>query len=592
MDSKLDHKYYCDKYNLHHLNKLEAQKHYISTGKHEGLFQNANSELIYCNKMNFDCIYYSHKYNLPKNTDPKKHWKMIGCKKGYYTNICDETGTHDINSCKCTIKDNTAYKRDIDSCYEYSIPNSSNSSSECPSAPLFNNEIQSKLDIDKKQTVYKHNTSKSSDSEQDEHSFIENNDVMPCDDSDDKSTECSDCLKDKQNGYYNTNVNVYKNTSNINTRISKPKDVYINTSKPNKNNKTVTINTKKSILKNVSKGDKVVIQSNTSIKNKNNKDIVNLVNDAFINNNDIDDFEMKYFDNTPTKKTNYTSSINQPSNCHTNEDNGIGFFDLLTRIGSSLTRPLFNHIENTINQNNTHNGIDINHNNNTLNVNDIDTVMKNIKNIKKYLEMCLTILDSNISHIKKSQSYINTITKSCNNYKVYSTNTFKIYTLLKKMDKYCKNAKYNNLPLFYVKKPGIRSVKSIRFPLFISDNQNINIILMNKLNCHESYIKIPLMKGTLKCLGLEKYSYPILHTNDIMKHNTNCIPHYSCCIGKKPDRKLYTDSYMIKYWTAKYHINQFYMALEKLYTVKQDITNILHKITQYYNICSTLKQTM
>ena len=377
------------------------------------------------------------------------------------------------------------------------------------------------------------------------------------------------------------------------SRISKPKDVYVNTSNHSKQKKTVTINTHKPILKNVSRGDKVVINTNTSVRNKNNKEVVNLVNNAFMGNNNIDDdFEMEYFNNNINNNNNNNDNIND--NTYDNQkkeesgNNGIGFFDILANIGSSLTRPIFNHIENTINHNKEQYIINDNNVTTKIRQTDIDTILENIKSIKRYLKICLSMLDNNISMIVKAQKYINTLTKSCNNYKVYSSLTFKIYELLKRMDKTCKTSNYNNLPLFYIKKTGVRSVKSIRFPLFTTDNNTVNTLIMNKLKCSEQHFKIPLMKATLKCLDLEKYSYPILHTNDKMTRNTNCIPHYSCRIGKKPDRKLYTESYMIKCWTSKYHINQFQKAVDKLQIVKQETNNILSKLEYMDNVCYNL----
>jgi hypothetical protein len=218
----------------------------------------------------------------------------------------------------------------------------------------------------------------------------------------------------------------------------------------------------------------------------------------------------------------------------------------------------------------------------------MNIVVKNIQNIKKYINMASIYIDTILVILKQAYTCISEICSQHNNYMVYNAGRVKLTNILKELDVIVNTSYYNGLPIFY--KKNIKNKNSfIKFPLFMCTNKKMNKILRDKVGDKHEYYIIQLIKISLSDLKLDGYTRPILNKGNVITTHSNYIPPCDCPIGTRPNRIRYTTDDLIKYWDVNFHLEKFEKALYKITMIKEMINNQLNLVEIKNELCYRIK---
>jgi hypothetical protein len=203
----------------------------------------------------------------------------------------------------------------------------------------------------------------------------------------------------------------------------------------------------------------------------------------------------------------------------------------------------------------------------------IETICKNIQNIKDYLGRSCIYLDSYIQILKDAYKCLSDIFNQRNSYISYNMFRIKLCNIMKEADNMTRISLFNNLPIFYYSQSNKKSHSHIKFPLYVCTDKSSNNILEQNFGKNQTYFKVQLIKVSPKHLKLEQYCYPPLSKGEKVSHSTSPIPPCDCPLGNIPNRASRIEKNMMKYWDINYHLKRFESAMYRVTMAKEVLCN-------------------
>lgn len=529
--SYIDHVYYGKKYGLFFRDDGSAMTHYIKIGKQEGYFPNQETEKYFNKLVNFDKSYYEKKYKI--HNDTKKHWENYGQKLGYFVNKCDELNYHECN-CNCIdvhVVDHNIKRQLIDitdnmlteTHENISCCKSSDGTEICSCSECLNNEINIRR-ID--------NQIISDIVESSNISTVEHNDgntIYEYDKSIDSTFESNNHTVDFNNKHKRVIKHSTESSDCSCTECENKKNIRDETNCSCTeciNNETVVhLSSECNCSDCISKNTNVSKNIKLFTKNEQPDDDSSVLNNNF--DNDKQHTTESYCDCQD-------SECVKNRNIQSNKENSEQSNDLLVNSNNSL---IYQAIE------------------------------KNITNIQNYLSLCNNYIDAYLELMKNAYQCISDICNVDNNYIVYNSARVKLQTIMLEIDKFVMSSYYKKIPVFYKSDDKKKTPTFIKFPLFIQKTKELT---------GDEYFKIHFMKLSLKHLKLDNYKLTLLQQNDILTSKTSPLPPSNCPVGQVPDKNMYDNDSLIKYWDRNYHMSIFENALSRIVVEKEIIDNCIN----------------
>ena len=217
------------------------------------------------------------------------------------------------------------------------------------------------------------------------------------------------------------------------------------------------------------------------------------------------------------------------------------------------------------------------------------TVCRNIEYITKYIDICEHHVDSVITLFRESYKCLTDVCKPTDNYVLYNTARMKLQGYMKEIDNIIQNSNYDEYPIFFNTKMRSKNLKCIKFPMFITTNNHVNMMLEKIVGKIQKYYKISLIKLSLNELNMQNYLLPLVEKGEIMTTKSNPIPPDDCMVNTNPPRNRYKESFLLERWDVKYHLQLFENALYRCAMYKELLNKANNVIEIKLSLCHKIK---